>query len=57
MKDFKGMKLTFEEGVKLLIQGEIVSVSDEYKEQTKKRLREIKKNCTIVLSQLNDKKF
>jgi hypothetical protein len=57
MKDFKGTKLTFEEGIKLLIQGEIVSVSDEYKEQTKKRLREIKKNCTIVLSQLNDKNF
>lgn len=54
MKDFKGMKLTFEEGIKLLIQGETVQVPDEFKQQVKERLREIKKHCTTVLYQLKN---
>lgn len=54
MKDFKGTKISFECGISLLIQGEIVQVPDELKQQVKERLREIKKNCNIVLSQLNN---
>ncbi len=57
MKTTNGIKLTFEEGIKLLIQGETIIVPDEFKQQVKERLREIKKHCTTVLSQLNDKNF
>ncbi len=38
--------------VQLLISGECVSVKDEHKKEVQKRLREIKNNCTVVLSQL-----
>ena len=40
--------------VQLLIKGECVHVKDEQKKEVQKRLREIKKNCTIVLSQMKN---
>jgi len=44
-----------EEIIKKLIGGETVSIKDEQtKKEVQKRLREIKKNCTIVLSQLKN---
>lgn len=43
-----------DEIVSLLISGEVVVVKDEYKTAVQKKLREIKKNCTIVLSQLKE---
>jgi hypothetical protein len=44
-----------EEIIKKLISGETVSIKDEQtKKEVQKRLREIKKNCTIVLSQLKN---
>ena len=43
-----------DEIVNLLISGEVVMVKDEHKTAVQKRLREIKKNCTIVLSQLKE---
>jgi predicted DNA-binding antitoxin AbrB/MazE fold protein len=55
MKTTNRIKLTLEEGIKLLIQGETIIVPDEFKQQVKERLREIKKHCRTVLSQLNDK--
>lgn len=48
-------KTGFDETVLLLIKGETVSVADDEKRKYLKTvLREIKKNCTIVLSQLNE---
>ena len=41
-----------EEIVQLLINGELVVVKDEHKKEVQRRLREIKKNCTIVLSDM-----
>ena len=43
-----------DEIVNLLISGEAVVVKNKYKTAVKKKLREIKKNCTIVLSQLKE---
>lgn len=44
-----------EDKVQRLINGEVVNVpTDEVKIAIQKRLREIKKNCTIVLSQLKE---
>lgn len=45
-----------EEIVQRLINGDCVSVTDEtQRKEVQKRLREIKKNCAIVLNQLNNK--
>lgn len=43
--------------VKALIEGKTVIVKDEIRKEVQQQLRDIKKNCTIVLSQLNDKHF
>lgn len=43
-----------EQIVGLLISGKIAIVNDELKKDVQKRLREIKKNCTIVLSQFKN---
>ena len=40
--------------VQLLIHGECVHVKDEQKKEVQKRLIEIKKNCSIVLSQIKN---
>ena len=40
--------------IELLINGECVQVKDEQKKEVQKRLREIKKNCTVVLSQIKN---
>jgi uncharacterized protein YlzI (FlbEa/FlbD family) len=40
--------------VNLLINGEDVVVRDEHKKEVQRRLREIKNNCTIVLSQFKN---
>lgn len=37
-----------------LINGNTVVVRDEQRAEVQKRLREIKKNCTIVLSQMRE---
>lgn len=44
-----------EDKVRSLINGETVRVNDEEVKYIQKRLREIKKNCTIVLSQLKER--
>ena len=43
-----------DEIVNLLISGEVVTIKDEHKTAVKKKLREIKKNCIIVLTQLKE---
>lgn len=43
-----------EQLVQQLINGETVYIKDEQKKEVQKRLREIKKNCTIVLSQFKN---
>lgn len=44
-----------EEIINKLINGEIVQITDENQaKEIQKRLREIKNNCTIVLSQLKE---
>lgn len=43
-----------DEIVNLLISGEVVAVKDKHRTAVKKKIREIKKNCTIVLSQLKE---
>ena len=45
-----------EKTVQKLINGETaIILTENEREATRKRLEEIKKRCTIVLSQLNDK--
>ena len=46
--------MTTEEIVNKLINGETVSVPQTQEKEVQKRLREIKKNCTIVLSQMKN---
>ena len=47
--------MTTEEIIHKLINGETVSVLDDNQaREIQKRLREIKQNCIIVLSQLNE---
>lgn len=48
------MKPQIEIIVRTLITGGTVSVPDEVKKDVQKRLREIKKNCSIVLSQFKN---
>lgn len=43
-----------EEIVQLLINGKVVIVNDEQKKEVQKRLREIKNNCIICLSQFKN---
>ena len=45
---------TENEIIEKLISGETVVVPDHMRKSIQKRLREIKKNCIIVLSQLNE---
>lgn len=48
--------LTIDEVLSTLINGETVwGLTPEQEKEVQKRLREIKKNCTIVLRQLKDK--
>ena len=42
--------------IRSLINGDTVQIGDEEIDYIKKRLREIKKNCTIVLSQLKNER-
>jgi hypothetical protein len=47
--------LTTEKIVQHLIKGDTISIIDSnQREKVRKQLREIKKNCTIVLSQLKN---
>lgn len=46
--------MTTNEIIQILIDGETVVVPDNQKDEVRKRLREIKKNCTIVLSQFKN---
>lgn len=46
--------MNIEEIIKLLINGDTAQVKSHQKKEVQKRLREIKKNCTIVLSQLKE---
>lgn len=47
--------MTTEQIINKLINGETVSVTDDNQaREIQKRLREIKQNCIIVLSQLNE---
>lgn len=44
-----------EQIVQQLINGECVVVKDEQLKEVQQRLREIKKNCTIVLNQFKER--
>jgi len=47
--------MTQEQKIEQLINGETVIINDETeKKEIQKRLREIKQNCTIVLSQIKN---
>lgn len=46
--------MTTEKIIQQLINGNTAVVKDEHKAEVQKRLREIKKNCTLVLSQMRD---
>lgn len=43
-----------QDAIKILINGGVTTIPDEHKKDVQKALREIKNNCTIVLSQLKN---
>jgi len=44
-----------DEILNLLITGKVVLIKDEHKKEVQQRLREIKRNCTEVLTQLKER--
>lgn len=46
--------MTINEIIELLITGDTVKVEDHQRAEVQRRLRDIKKNCTIVLSQIKN---
>jgi hypothetical protein len=50
--------MTTEQKIQILINGGTLTIKDEAeKKKIQERLREIKQNCTIVLSQIKDKNY
>ena len=46
--------MNIEDIITALINGEVAQVKSHQKKEVQKRLREIKKNCTIVLTQMKE---